>query len=129
MPLVTTGKSASRTTDPVLHYTMLARSLMDQHGLADWTFKLDRAKRRAGCCKYERKVLTLSYHYVTRNLDKPDDIRDTILHEIAHALAGPNVGRGDAWKAICVQIGARPQRCYDSQVIDMPTTTGLVQGQ
>ena len=120
MPLVPTGKPAPRVTDPTVQYTMLVCSLMNQHGLTDWTFELDRAKRRAGCCKHGCKTLTLSYHYITRNLDKPDDIRDTILHEIAHALAGHDAGHGDAWKAICVRIGASPQRCYDSTVIDMP---------
>lgn len=120
MPLIPTGRPITRVVDPMIQYTILARSLMDQHNLSDWIFEFDRAKRRAGCCFYRVKIITLSYHYVIRNLDKHDDIYDTILHEIAHALAGHKAGHGDEWKAICVRIGARPQRCHDSQVINMP---------
>jgi len=98
----------------------LARQLMNLHGLHDWRFGWDRAKRRAGCCKHSQKLITLSGYYVTRNTDKPDDVKDTILHEIAHALAGPRKGHGAEWKAICRKIGARPVRCYDSEKIVMP---------
>jgi predicted SprT family Zn-dependent metalloprotease len=89
-------------------------------GLEGFTFDWDRSVRRAGCCHHRTKTITLSYHYVSANLDKPDDIYDTVLHEIAHGLAGPGEGHGQAWKDICVRIGARPVRCYDSQRIAMP---------
>ncbi len=39
---------------------------------------------------------------------------DTLLHEIAHALAGPEAGHGPAWKAVAVRIGATPRACDDS---------------
>lgn len=96
----------------------LARTLMNQHGLGHWAFGYDRAKRRAGCCKHRIQTITLSIHYVIRNDD--DEIKDTILHEIAHALAGPGAGHGHKWKAICRQIGAKPVRCYDSNRVNMP---------
>lgn len=98
----------------------LARLLMDKHGLKDWMFEFDRAVRRAGCCKHRIKTITLSIHYVTRNNENIADIKDTILHEIAHALAGHGAGHGPKWKAMCVKIGARPIRCYDSNKVDMP---------
>jgi len=95
-----------------------ARDLMNQHGLTDWVFEWDRAKRRAGCCNYTRKRISLSYHYVIRN--EWDEVRDTILHEIAHALAGKLAGHGWQWKQVCTRIGARPVRCYNSKTVDMP---------
>lgn len=97
----------------------LARQLLDEHGLKDWRFELDFAKKRAGCCKYRSKTITLSYYYVTAN--SGEDILDTLLHEIAHAIAGPGTGHGPVWKAVCRRIGARPVRCYDSQRIVMPS--------
>lgn len=103
--------------------TSTANLLLTKHGLTQqgWRFKFDHAKRRAGCCRYRRKMITLSRHYVAMNLaTRPDDVLDTILHEIAHALAGPRAGHGPEWKAICVQIGARPERCYDSTTVEMP---------
>ena len=96
----------------------LACELMNQHGLSKWNFEWDRAKRRAGCCKHRICVISLSINYVVRNTE--EHIRDTILHEIAHALAGPREGHGPKWKTICRQIGARPVRCYDSDVVNMP---------
>lgn len=91
----------------------LARDLMNQHGLTDWTFQWDRAKQRAGACFYRRKMITLSIHYVTKN--ELDDVKDTILHEIAHALT-PGDHHGFLWQAACRRIGAKPQRCCGNHV-------------
>lgn len=96
----------------------LARTLMNEHGLGHWVFQYDRAKRRAGCCKQRRRTITLSQYYVL--LNEEPDIRDTILHEIAHALAGFGHGHDQTWKDICIRIGAKPERCYDSNVVVMP---------
>lgn len=96
----------------------LARQLMNEHGLGHWVFSYDRAKRRAGRCSYRKQLITLSINFVIRNND--EEIKDTILHEIAHALAGPGTGHGPKWKAVCRQIGAKPVRCYDSEKVDMP---------
>lgn len=87
----------------------LARTLMDEHGLRDWHFAWDRARRRFGSCGVTRRTITLSAHLVQLN-DEPQ-VRDTILHEIAHALA-PGDNHGAAWQAACRRIGAKPVRCY-----------------
>src|SRR5262249_46833618 len=78
-------------------------------GLREWSFAFNWRKRSLGVCYYERKRIELSRHYVARNDEA--SIRDTILHEIAHALAGRKAGHGAAWKAICLAIGATPARC------------------
>lgn len=96
----------------------IARQMMNQHGLYDWTFGWDRAKRRAGACHYHRKQITLSHHHVSMNQE--NEVRDTILHEIAHALAGPGTGHGWQWRQVCRRIGAKPVRCYDSATVAMP---------
>lgn len=46
---------------------------------------------------------------------EPAAVRDTILHEIAHALAGHAAGHGPVWKGVCRRIGARPVRCGSEQ--------------
>lgn len=102
-----------------MFYFDLAVGLMRQHGLNGWTFEFDNAKRRAGVCRYRCKVISLSRHYVRLNADNYEDIRDTILHEIAHAIAGFKAAHGPAWKAVCRRIGAKPERCYDSSKVIM----------
>ena len=45
-----------------------------------------------------------------------EEIRDTVLHEIAHAIAGPEAGHGPLWKATARRIGATPRaKTYDGQ--------------
>lgn len=96
----------------------LARALMKQHGLHNWTFRFDHARRRFGSCQPGRKVITLSKPLTFLNDEA--QVRDTILHEIAHALT-PGDGHGARWKACCVRIGANPQRCYtDEDVVSPP---------
>ena len=67
--------------------TRLAFLYMRLHELDDWQFRLDRATSRFGSCNHRCKTITMSRLLVTLN-DKRE-VRDTILHEIAHALAGP----------------------------------------
>lgn len=95
----------------------LARELMTQHGVGAWSFGFNRRKRSLGLCYYERKRIELSWPYVMRNDEA--SVRDTILHEIAHAIAGREAGHGPKWKAICRRIGATPERC-DAEA-EMPT--------
>jgi predicted SprT family Zn-dependent metalloprotease len=95
----------------------LARSLMRQHGLAGWTFRFDYARRRFGSCRARQKVITLSRPLTF--LNDETEVRDTILHEIAHALT-PDDGHGAQWKRKCVEIGARPKRCYGDESVASP---------
>ena len=72
-------------------------------------FRFNRRKRALGMCWYQRKCIELSVHFVHANHEAA--VRDTILHEIAHALAGQKAGHGIRWKAICLRIGATAERC------------------
>lgn len=92
-----------------------ATRLMRQHGLLPvWSFRFDRSLRRFGCCQYRHHRITLSQHLCL--LNPLLEIRETILHEIAHALVGPNVGHGPQWIAQAKAIGCRARRCYHDGV-------------
>lgn len=84
---------------------------MDEHGLIDkgWFFDWDRAKRRFGCCNYTKKRISLSLP-LTKIRD-PDNVRNTILHEIAHALVGRGHGHDSIWRAKAIEIGCNGDRC------------------
>lgn len=91
------------TLDEIEAFT---RALMADHGLHDWEFRWDRAKERFGACWYRRRWITLSRHLTPQC--ELEEIHDTILHEIAHALAGPHAKHGPRWKAIARELGAHP---------------------
>lgn len=101
------GAPRERNDQRLLEVANEARSLMDRHGLEDWTFRFSAAKTRLGECRESERVIQLSArHAVTA---EPRDATDTILHEIAHALAGASARHGPAWKAIATRLGARPR--------------------
>lgn len=91
----------------------LARTLLDEHGLRDWTVGLDRAKTRAGATHFGKHRITLSGP-LTRVHDDAL-VRDTILHEVAHALVGPAHGHDAVWKAKAREVGASDSRCFSSE--------------
>jgi predicted SprT family Zn-dependent metalloprotease len=96
----------------------LARGLMNDHGLTDWTFQFDRAKRRFGVCSYRTRTISLSAPLVALNDEAR--IRNTILHEIAHALVGPGHGHGYVWRAMARSIGCDARRCCDADDVQVP---------
>lgn len=82
----------------------LARSLMDASGLFDWRFRFDHAKRRAGACTHATRTISLSRPLT--DLYDADTVRAVILHEIAHALVGPDHGHDAAWRRAARSLGA-----------------------
>lgn len=103
------------TTMTLVAIRKYARQLMDDHGFSDVPFRWDAASRRAGAVWYDRRTravthLSLSRQVIPQFTDA--QITDTILHEIAHLIAGPHVQHGASWRAACVAIGAQPVPCY-----------------
>lgn len=92
----------------------MARQLMAHHGLKGWVFKFDRARRRFGSCRADRKTISIST--VLTLLNGESEIRNTLLHEIAHALAPKYAGHGPAWKKIAVALGCDGRGCYSPSV-------------
>lgn len=97
----------------------LARTLMNAHGLGHIPFQFNRAKRTLGMCTWERNQFDFTYRVKNISLSREfvpllpeDEVRDVILHEIAHALTNdPHEHHGARWRMIARQIGAKPQRC------------------
>lgn len=91
----------------------LARELLSQHQLFQWSFQFDNGRKRAGCCHYGTHVISLSYEFAKRA--PADEIRDTLLHEIAHALVGQQHHHDNVWRTKAMEIGCSGQRCHDLQ--------------
>lgn len=82
--------------------------------LRNYSFRInDRCKSRAGQCRYPHRGRGGEVHVSRWVLDAPgDQAMETLLHETAHALAGPRTGHGPVWKEKCRLVGAKPERCY-----------------
>ncbi|CAN5567430.1 hypothetical protein BH11ACT8_BH11ACT8_30430 [soil metagenome] len=91
----------------------LAEDLLEHHGLGEWTVVYDSAKRRAGICRFGPREIGLSAPLTA--LHDEAEVRDTVLHEIAHALAGPQHGHDATWRRIAVRIGCTGERCVSSE--------------
>lgn len=80
-----------------------ADALIALHLDSSWSFGFDNAKRRAGLCDYSRRRISVSRYLSARYDDETN--HQTLLHEVAHALAGPKAGHGPKWKAIARDLG------------------------
>lgn len=87
----------------------VGEELLRRHGLVGWRLVFDNAKTRAGVCRFERREIGLSR--VLTPLHTAAEVRDTLLHEIAHALVGPRHGHDAVWRARALAIGCTGERC------------------
>lgn len=79
----------------------------------NWKFKFlkNEGLKILGVCVHSKKTIYISPYHVKENT--LEQAKDTILHEIAHALT-PNCGHGKKWKAVAREIGAVPRaKTYD----------------
>ena len=92
---------------------LLADELIIQY-IPGWKFKWSVAKAIFGRCSYSQKTILISKPIA--ELNEEADVRDTILHEIAHALVGMGHGHDQEWKRMAIVIGCKPERCYTDKV-------------
>jgi predicted SprT family Zn-dependent metalloprotease len=98
----------------------LARNLMSSHGFGHLDLTLSNTKRALGRCFYrydfaQRKHVAhridLSRLWMSKVSE--EQVRDTVLHELAHAVVGHEAGHGPVWKAAARRLGANPKRTSD----------------
>jgi predicted SprT family Zn-dependent metalloprotease len=94
----------------------LALKLMGQYGLTQkgWRFEFDLAYNRFGQCRPAQRLIRMSKVLVTFNTE--EQCKDTILHEIAHALVGTENGHNHIWKHCAQKLGATPRACFGDEV-------------
>jgi len=98
-----------------------SKMLMLEHGLIQqgWEFEFSRQKFGLGYCSHWRKTIFVSRHYVELNPWEPE-MKDTVLHEMAHALVGSGHGHDWTWKSMCRKIGAKPNRLASASSLVSP---------
>lgn len=118
----------------------LAIVLMTKHGLMKhgYKFQWDNRSSRFGAHSGPKRIIFLSKRLTF--LNDEEEVKDTILHEIAHALdyirngfcyryapssslhcRGKRLVHDEVWKDICREIGCKPHRCYTDKEVTSPT--------
>ena len=80
-----------------------AELLLQKHGLSDWRFIFDEASRRGGVCKYTTKEIGIAEDFALHA--SAEEVTDTLLHEIAHALVGVRHHHDEVWYQKAIEIG------------------------
>ena len=85
-----------------------------QFDLQGWKFKLSRQMSRSlGNCRRNSsgtlKMIKMNYNHVLN--EEMIYVRDTMLHEIAHALSPMFAGHSRIWKANAIRVGCVPMAC------------------
>ncbi len=85
--------------------------MLEAFGIHSWSIVWNNtSKSTLGWCKYKAQRIELSAYAFDRMPDKREMV-DTVLHEVAHVLAGSKAAHDNTWKTYCRKVGARPERC------------------
>ena len=86
----------------------LALKLMHEHNLTDYNFKFGYGWRYRGMCT--AKSIIIQYKFALYG--DIDEVKNTILHEIAHAIVGLEKGHREEWQQKAKELGVVWTRKY-----------------
>lgn len=73
--------------------------------------KFNKNKGRAAVCFFNPLEISISEYYLESDVVTETDVNDTILHEMAHAIAGHEAMHGPKWKRVAKRLGCSAERC------------------
>tara|TARA_R110002096_G_scaffold160724_1_gene327012 strand:- start:375 stop:905 length:531 start_codon:yes stop_codon:yes gene_type:complete len=94
----------------------LVVDLLKKHDLRNqgWTFAVSRGKYVLGSCVYKTKTIKISRYLIQLGTDQ--EVRDTVMHEVGHALAGGKAGHGWQWRQKCREVGLMNPKQYSESI-------------
>lgn len=81
----------------------MARRTMIKHGLVGWDLEWNNSYNTYGVCDDATQIISFSAPIA--EFGDESSFRNTVLHEVAHALVGTDECHGPVWKAKCLEIG------------------------
>lgn len=84
------------------------QELFAAHKLEGWKILFENVSSRAGQCNYTNK--TISYGILFMLHADREQRMNTVLHEIAHAIAGAGHGHDAFWKRTFISLGGNGER-------------------
>jgi len=97
---------------------ILAENLISKFKLEGYEFRFNEVSLNYfGWCNNDKKIISLSSQLT--ELNPEEKVRQTILHEIAHALT-PGCAHNEIWRRVCLAIGGDGKRCYDEKTTETP---------
>jgi predicted SprT family Zn-dependent metalloprotease len=93
----------------------------EKWGLEDWKLVFSNQRRHLGYCKPRRRIISLSLAFM--NANPYPVMKDTLLHEIAHAIHYIETGKtnhDNGWREVARRVGCRPERCAPVDGLVMP---------
>jgi len=91
------------------HAQTMAIDLMRYYNLLDWKFRFDRSLTRLGLCQHANKTISLGSYATSVNGE--EQVLNTILHEISHALLDSSHGHDSVWRNKAIELGCNGERC------------------
>ena len=87
---------------------LMARDLMSKHSELDlWRFSFNNYKKAFGLCSYTTRTIYISSYFCDSMTDIA--IKDTLIHETAHALTRGH-HHDNVWRRKCIELGGVPER-------------------
>lgn len=87
----------------------LFNELKEEYDLDGWKFELGRGYRTSGYCSDMSKTIRISKHLIEQ--EEFDVFKNTIFHEIAHAIVGTKNHHNNLWREKFIELGGNGRRC------------------
>lgn len=75
-----------------------------------WRTIFSKSEKYIARCWFDKKRIEISSYFL--DVRSKQDLEDSIKHEIAHALAGPDEGHGAKWVDQCILLGLKDPSPY-----------------
>jgi predicted SprT family Zn-dependent metalloprotease len=89
--------------EKIIEVIILTNFLMEKYGVGHFQFDFSNDKSKLGYCTANAIKLNYSHAFYS----SIEEITQTLLHEIAHAIAGNENGHNTYWKSIAKDIGVK----------------------